>query len=316
MTPSLGSSVRLSLAALRREAWLAALGLLVTLARRAVPLPALGAGGALLLRAGISAARAAGSPAAALDGVLAMAASPRFLGIVGGLWLAGAVASGALRAAWVAGALPVLAGAMGGAPRGSAAFVEGFARGFVRVVPAAVLGLVLRVSGLLFGAALVGGTLLVASRLQGSEGAAALAGAGALALTLAVAVPLGLATASDALVVRAALTRERLAESLAGVARRMASRPGAFLLGALLFGAAAAAVAIAIQAAGGLATGFTGNAPASLLLGPELMIAAAAALGAAVVDLAWLGTLAALGAGRAAPTGPGSAGRRASAPAA
>jgi len=314
-TPSLGICVRLSLSALRREAWLSALGLLAAGARRAASLPAVAAAGALLLRAALAAALARGDPRAALDGAAAMAASPRFLGIVGGLWLAGAVAAGALRAAWIAGALPVLASSMAGAPRGSAGFVDGLPGGFLRVLPAAVLGLLLEASGLLFGAALLGGTLLLGPRaLSGGAGdAAALAAAGALALTLAVAVPIALFTAADALVVRAALAQEPLASSLAEVTRRIVARPGAFLLGALLFGAAAVAVSLAVQGAGGLATGFAAGAPAAALVGPQIMIGAAAALGAAVVELAWMGTLAALCCARnpAAASAPASAGPRA-----
>jgi len=319
MTPSLGSSVRLSLGALRREAWLAALGLLTAGARRVAPLPALAVGGALLLKAATAAVLGRGDPYAALYGAAAMASSPRFLGIVGGLWLAGVLAAGALRVAWLSGAVPVLAGAMAGDPRGTAGFVDGLAGTFLRVLPAALIGLVMEISGLVFGAALLGGTLLVGERALGGEagGAAALAAAGALALTLAVAVPLALSTAADALAVRAALTREPLAAALAEVTRRIVARPGAFLLGAILFGAAGVAVSVAVRAAGGVATGFAGGAPAAVLLGPQLMIGAAVALGSAVVDLAWLGTLAVLCSARDldAASGPASAGQRAFAPA-
>jgi hypothetical protein len=296
VVPNLSASVRLSLGALRREAWLAAAGLLVAGARTVASWPAIAVAWGLVLRAALAAARGSLSPGAALGGAAAMATSPRFLGIVGGLWLAGVAAAVALRAAWVAGALPVLGAAMAGAPRGSRGFAEGFAGGFPRVLPAALLGLVLDLSGGLFGATLVGGTLLLGRRAMG-EGlgaAVALAAAGALALTLSLAVPLALSTVADALVVRAALRREALSSALAGVTRRFLARPGGFLLGALAFGAAGLAGAAAVQTAGGIATGFAPGAPALVLVGPQVMLAAAAALVAAVVDLAWLGTLAVL----------------------
>lgn len=300
--PTLGSSLRLAAAAFRREAWLAPLGLLVTGARRVAGWPALWAAWVLVWRAAQSAAaHEPGSLLAPLEGALAMVASPRFLGIVGGIWLAGALVAGALRLAWIAGAVPTLGAAMAGQPRGTAGFADGVAEGFGRVLPAAVLGLVLELTGTIFSAALVLASALLLGN-QGSLGTAAvfgLAAATALALVLALAVPLALSTASDALVARAALLREPAAPALAAVLRRVLARPAVFLLGAMLFGAIGMGIQLAVAAFGGIATGFAADAPALLRLGPDLMIGALAALLAGVVDLVWLGTLAVLSSGEA-----------------
>lgn len=298
MTPTLGFSVRLASAAFRREAWLAALGLLITGARRAASWPAIWAGWGLVLRAALAAAaRQPLQLSAPFEAALAMATSSRFLGLVGGLWLAGAVLSGVVRVAWVSGALPVLGAAMAGEPQGSRGFVLGMTSGFVRVLPAAVMGFVLELSGALFAL-----TLLLSAAVLAGRGDSMLAGLGmsaavALALTLALAVPMALSTAADALVARSALVEERLGDTLAGVTRRFLARPGAFLLGALLFGALGVAVQVAVQATGGVAAGITSRAPSMASMGPQLMLGALSALLAGVVDLLWLGTLAVLSCG-------------------
>ncbi len=300
--PALGASVRLAAAAFRREAWLAPLGLVVAGARRITGWPALWAAWMLAWRAAASAAaREPGSLLAPLDGVLAMLTSPRFLAVVGGLWVAGALVAAALRLAWIAGAVPALGAAMAGQPRGTGGFVAGVAEGFGRVLPAAVLGLVLELTGTLFSASLVLASALLLGN-QGPLGTGAvfgLAAATALALALALAVPLALSTAADALVARAALVREAAAPALAAVVRRFLARPGTFLAGALLFGAIGIAVQLAVSGFGGIATGFARDAPAFLRLGPELMLGALGALLAAAVDLLWLGTLAVLSSGEA-----------------
>lgn len=304
MIPTLRSSVRLSAAAFRREAWLAALGLLVTGARRITGWPAIWAAWVLLWRAVQSAAaKDPGSLVAPLEGAIAMVTSPRFLGVVGGLWLGGALVAGALRLAWIAGAVPTLGAVMAGQPRGTAGFVEGVAEGFGRVLPAAVIGFVLELTGTLFAASLVLASALLLGN-QGTPGAAAvlgLAAATAFALVLALAVPLALSTASDALVARAALLREPAGIALAAVARRFLSRPASFLLGAMLFGAAGFAVQLAVRSFGGIATGFALEAPFLVRLGPELMIGVLAAFLAGVLDLVWLGTLAVLSSGESQP---------------
>jgi hypothetical protein len=302
VTPTLGSSLRLAATAFRRESWLAALGLLVTGARRGASWPAIWTGAALLWRAAEGAAAARpGVLVAPLQGALAMLGSGRFLGLVGGLWLAGAMVAGALRVAWIAGAVQTLGASMAGAPRGAAGFAAGVGEGFVRVLPAALLGFVLELTGMLFAWTMVLAAALLLGR-AGARGAAAALGLSAftaLALVLALLVPLALGTAADALVARAALVREGAASALAAVARRFASRPATFLLGALLFGALGVALQLAVGMVGSGATGFARGAPSLVLLGPELMVGALAAFLAGILDLLWLGTLAVLTAGEA-----------------
>jgi hypothetical protein len=292
VTPTLGSSVRAAFAAFRREAWLAALGLLVTGFRRAASWPAIWAAWGLIVRAAIAAA--AQRPlhlSAPLEGALAMATSSRFVGLVGGLWLAGAVTSGALRVAWCSGAVPVLGAAMAGAPRGARGFAGGVADGFVRVLPAAMVGFVLELSGALFALTLALAAALLAGRGETFAAAAGSSAAVAAALTLALAVPIALSTAADALVARSALLRERLTDTLAGVTRRFLSRPGSFVLGAVLFGLLGIAAQVSLQVVGAAATGFATHAPPLVALGPRLMLGTLSALLAGVVDLLWLGTL-------------------------
>jgi hypothetical protein len=300
--PSLRSAIRLSASAFRREAWLAALGLLVTGARRVTSWPALWTASLLVWRAAQSAAaRDPASPLAPLEGAFAVVGSARFLGVVGGLWLAGALVAGALRVAWISGAVPTLGAAMAGQPRGTAGFAEGVAQGFGRVLPAALLGLVLELTGAVFAAALAFASALLLANpgTPGPAGVAGLAAATALALVLALAVPLALSTASEALVTRAALLREPAAAALAAVARRFVGRPGSFLAGAMLFGVVGLMVQLAVRAFGAMSTGFAVDVPALLRLGPDLMIGVLAALLAGVLDLVWLGTLAVLSSGEA-----------------
>jgi hypothetical protein len=207
------------------------------------------------------------------------------------------VTSGALRVAWVAGALPVLGAAMAGQPRGAHGFADGVLDGFLRVLPAAVLGLVLELSGALFALALALAAVALAGRGVGLGAALGHSAAVAAALTLALAVPIALSTAADALVARSATMREPLAETLAGVTARFLSRPGAFLLGALVFGLVGVAAQVSVQVVRAIATGFAHETPALVALGPKLMLGALSALVAGVVDLVWLGTLAVLSCG-------------------
>jgi hypothetical protein len=176
-------------------------------------------------------------------------------------------------------------------------FAPGVAFGFPRVLAAAALGLVLELSAALFSVTLAGASLWVTLRVAGSGASPLLAAAVAAALTLAVAVPRIVAPLADAGVARAAVLGEGPGEAFAAAGARVLARPGTFVLAGLAFGAAALAVSAIVAAAGSALTGFAASASPLVLVGPELMIAAAGATLASGVDLAWLGTIAALSCG-------------------
>jgi len=292
--PTLGAALTLGLSAFRREAWLVAPGLAVALLRRALAWPALVVGWILVARgAALALSRRPLDPGAALEGAFATATSTRFLALVGGLWLAGLLCGALLRVVWLAGALPTLGAAASGAGR-TPRFAAGVAYGTPRVLGTAALGLVLDLGASLFAAALALASLHVTLHAAGGGGSAPLAAAVAAALTLAIGVPLALSVVADAAVARAALRAEGPGAAFAAAARRFLARPGTFVLGAMIFGGVAGIAPATVEAFGGVATGFARGAPALVLLGPNLMLAVAGAAVAAAVDLAWLGTLAAL----------------------
>ncbi|ACG73376.1 conserved hypothetical protein [Anaeromyxobacter sp. K] len=296
MPPTLGSALSLGVRALFREAWLVAPGLAVAGLRRALGWPALAFAWAILAEAAFQTARAAPlDPFAPVRGMAAVAGAPRALAIAGGLWLAGRVAGALLRVAWLAGALPALGAAMGGERGGPDRFAAGVAYRLPRVLATALLGLVAELSGGLFAAALALGTARLAGAGEGGgPRAAPLAAAAALALTLAVAVPVALSVAVDAAVARAALLDEPAGAAFAGAARRLLARPGTFVLAALAFGLAGALAPALVEGLGGALPGAVAAGPGLAVAGATVMLAVAAAGVSAAVDLAWLGTVAAL----------------------
>jgi hypothetical protein len=295
--PNLGTALGLAVHAVRREGWLLAVGLAVGGLRRVLTWPAFAVAWALLVEAAFRAAREQFlDPFGAWQDVVATATSPRLLALVGGLWLAGVLAGAALRIAWLAGAIPALGGALAGLDGGTDRFAAGVAYGFPRVLATAVLGLVLEVAGALGSVGLAGSALVLAVWTAGGVPPALAAAAVALALTLALLVPVALSAAVDAAVARAALLGEGPGAALAGAARRFLLRPGAFLLGAVVAGVAAAFAPASVEASGGVLGGAPG-VPAIVLLGPQLVLAVLAGLIAAAVDLAWLATVAVLACG-------------------
>jgi hypothetical protein len=295
MPPAFGPAFGLALRALGREAWLLAAGVAVAALRRALTWPAFTVLWALVARAAVAGAHASPlDPLAGAEGALAAVTSTRVLGLVGGLWLAGAALGAALRVAWLAGAFPVLGAAMAGAEGGTRRFEAGVAYGFPRVLGASVLAVALEAGGALFGLTLALAAALVTVHGAGAASSPLLAGAVALALVLALLVPTALSAAADAGVARAALRGEAAPGAFAAATRRFLARPGTFVLAALGFGLAGALGPGTVEALGDAVTGFAHGAAPVLLLGPGIMLALLAAVVSAVIDLAWLGTIAAL----------------------
>jgi hypothetical protein len=292
--PSLPAALGLGLRALLREPWLVPVGAVVAGVRRAAVWPALAVLWIVLSRAALGAlAERPLDPAAPFEAAMAALRAPRLVALVAGLWLAGALLAAALRVAWLAGALPTLGGAMAGAA-GTPRFARGVAFGFPAVLATAALALAAETAAALFSATLVLAALRVTAHAAGAGGGAALAAAVALAGAVAAAVPVAVGAVSDAAVARAALRLEGPGRAFAASTRRFLARPGTFVLAALALGLAAAAGPAAVEAAGGVATAFAGDAPPLVLLGPNLMLAAGALAVAAALDLLWLATVSAL----------------------
>ncbi len=296
--PSLGAAIGLGFRALARESWLLAVGVIAAIARRAATWPAWVVAAAILLRgAGGAFADRPLDAAAPLRGALAVAATPRFVALVIGLWLAGTFIGAALRVAYLAGALPTLGGALA-CDAGGRRFARGVAYGFPRVLAAGLLALALDVTGGLFGWTLALAALQVTVHTAGTGASPVLAAAVAVALTLALLVPLALSAFADAAVARAAVRGEGPGRAFATAAERFRARPGTFVLAAMGFAAASALVPSAVQTIGGGLTGFAQAASRPLLLaGPDLMLAFLAVAVGAALDLWWLGTIAALSCG-------------------
>jgi hypothetical protein len=298
--PSLLAALGLGLRAVAGEGWLVPVGALVAAARRAALWPAWAVLAALLARAALLAFAARPLDAdAPIEGALAALSSPRIAALLAGLWLAGTLLGAALRVAWLAGALPTLAGAMAGAP--GPRFATGVASAFPRVLAAAALGVVLDLAGGLFGWTLALASLRVSAHAAGQGGGALLAAAVALALALALGVPLALGALADAAVARAALRSEGPGEAFAAGTLRLLARPGSFVLAAAGFGFLAVVGPASVEALAGTAAGFARGADPIVLLGPNLVVAAVALLVAAAVDLWRLGTFAALACGGDGP---------------
>ena len=182
----ISTAFSLGLRALVREAWLAAVGLLVALARRALGLAATGVALLLLARGAAAGLRAAPLDGRApLEGMLFVATQPRFLFLVLGTWAVARLLGVALRLAWVAGALPTLAAALQPVPDGAPRFAAGVAYGLPRLLPVAALGFLMEVGGGGFALALVLGAVRISGVAAGAR-TPALAAPVALALTLAV----------------------------------------------------------------------------------------------------------------------------------
>ncbi len=284
--------------AMVRSAWLIAPGLLVAFLRTALwwPAPLFAIG---LVRAGIVSRLGAGvtAPGPVLSGALQALTAPRSLFILAGLWLAGLLASAALRVAWLAGALPTLGDGLARVPAPQPRFADGLAFGFAPLLGTALLGFVLELASHLYAATIYLAAILVWLGHAGGPRAVLPALLGAAALTSAVAAPMAAALAADAALARTALAGDGPGRALAEGARRVLLRPGAFLLAGLALGVASLVVLGSAQAMQAAALGFARGAPVILVLGPRLMASALGAALASLLELWRLGTVAALACG-------------------
>lgn len=288
--PPLRAAVAAGIRASAHEAWLLPVGAVIALVRTLATVPALVVAVAVVVNAaGRAASLHPASPLAPFAGAAVVLASPRFLALVAGLWLAGTLLSGVLRVLFLAGALPTL-GARVAAVDATRRFAPGIAWGLPRQVATWLLTSAAELAA--------GGYLLVsmnaAARLVATQrdgGAMVLAASAAAALAIGLALLLATRVLGDAAAARTAILGEGPAEAWAGAVRRFLARPGAFMLGGMAVGLAGAAAWGALQPLVGIVAAVRERVAGPIAVGPELMLALLAALAAAAVDLAWLATI-------------------------
>jgi hypothetical protein len=294
MEATLGEAVRLGLSGLGRERWLVAVGLLTTLLRRALGLPAMLVALLLLLRGAWRAHQLAPwSVEAPGLGAAFVAIQPRVLALVVGLSACAALLGWLLRIAFLAGALPTLGGAMGARGPRQPRFAAGLAWGFAHLLPTAALGLALEWTGQLF----VAGALLGALRISGAavrSGRVGLAAAVAAMLVLTLLVSMLTSAIADAAMVRTAVRGDGPVEALVQAATRVVARPAAYLLAMFGFALLSLVATLVVQSVAGVAGGLASAGPGLVALGPGLMLAALALTLAAALELWWLASLTAL----------------------
>jgi hypothetical protein len=295
MAATLGQAMRLGASGLGRERWLVAVGLLTTLLRRGLGVPVTAVALFLVLRGAWQAQRMAPfSGVAPLLGAAGVALQPGVVALVVGWSASAALLGWLLRLAFVAGALPTLAGAMGSAGR-QPRFATGVAWGLPRLLPTAVLGLALEWTGHLVLAGVALAALRISEVAAGS-GRVFLAAAVAATLVLALLASLLASAVADASLVRTAVRGDGPVEAVLQASSRVLARPAAYLLALLSFGVLSLVAGAAIQAVGGLAAGFPTAASGLVTLGPGLMLSALATTVAAALELWWLASLTVLAA--------------------
>ncbi len=291
MASTLGEALRLGWTGLARQRWLVAVGLLTTLLRRALGIPAAAVALLLLARGAWQAHQLAPySGEAPALGAAWTVAQPRVVGLVVALSACAALLGWLLRLLLLAGALPTLAGAMADGDDRAPRFAAGVAWGLPRLLPTAALALALEWTGQLFLAGVAWAAVQVTAAAAGS-GRVGLAAAVAAALVVALLVALLTSAVADAALVRTAVRGDGPVEAILQAASRVLARPSVYLLAMLLFGALSLAAGAVIQSFGGLATGFAAGAPALVTLGPALMLAALVTTASAGLELWWLGSL-------------------------
>jgi len=279
------------------EAWVAGLGMAVTLARGLLALPAMTFLAAVSWLTLIGAVRRGGGAGEVVLALAHIGGSTRARSILLGLWLAGLLLWGALRVAWVAGALPLLAWRLSSGRGEPPTFVAGVAWRFQRVLPVAVASLLIGLGGQLMLLAAVLATVAIGAPAQGSGSPGVLAFVTAGALTAAVVLATSLSVLGDVAVARAAMAGEGPGRALTGAARSFLGRPAAFLVAVLAVWLATSLAVGSVQGFLGVLAGSLRGGPRALLVVPELALAVVAALVASAAEMWRLAAVGALALG-------------------
>lgn len=296
-SPPLGASISMGLRAAVGEGWLLPVAWLVAVARFFSTVPAVAVGAALALKgAGLASHLRPLSLAAPLEGAAEVMGSARYLAIVGGLWGVGTFLAVALRALFLAGALPTLGARLAGVDA-TRRFAPGVVGGFPRQMGTLLLSALLELSAAGYLVALA----VAAGQLAGAPGRTLppflLAAVGGVAFTTGIAGLLASRVLGDLAAARAAVLGEGPASAFAGAVRRFLERPGGLLLAGLSVAIAATVAGAIVQPASGLLASVAERADGLVVVGPQLMLALVSAMAAAALDVGWLSTAAVLACG-------------------
>jgi hypothetical protein len=280
-----GQALGAGFRAVTGEAWVAGLGMAVTLARGLLALPAMAFLSALSWLTVVGAvSRGGGLDEVALS-LARIGGSTRARSILVGLGLAGLLLWGALRVAWVSGAMPLLAWRLAGRRGEPPTFASGAAWRFHRVLPVAVAALLLGLAGQSVLLATVVGAVAIAGPAQISSSPGVVAFVTAGALTAAIVIATSLSVMGDVAVARAGMAGEGPGLALARAARSFLERPAAFLIGVLAVWLATTLAVGSVQGFLGALAGTLRGGPRALLVFPELALAAVAALLASAAEM-------------------------------
>ncbi len=295
--PTTGRALGAAMRAVASEAWLSVVGMAVLLGRALLVLPAYAFFSALSALVVAGAVRRGGGLPEVLLSVAGIWGSPRARSIAVGLWLAGMLLWWALRVAWISGALPVLAARMAGSTVPQ--FSEGFAWRFARVLPAALVSLVLEVAGIAMVASAGVGAWALAGPAVRTGSATAFAFVAASGLASAVFVGALLHVLGDVTVARAAMAGEGPVDALVGAGGAVLRRPWALLVALLAVALATVLGTAAVQLGVGAFPGALRAARVAVLV-PEMLLATLSAIVAAGAELWLLAAVGAIALGRQA----------------
>ncbi len=289
--PTAGTALAASLRAVREESWIGVAGMAVALLRGVLALPATAFVAAVTWLAVRQAVQGGARPAGVLAAVAGVWASPRARSIALGLWLAAVLVWGALRVAWVAGAMPAVAWRLSGRSGPRPAFSSGAAWRFSRVLPVAAVALLLDLAGRVLVLLAFASAFVVGMRVQAGGGSASAAFVAAFALTTAAFLGACLSVAGDAAVARAALGGEGPLQAIGGALLAVGRRPAAFLAAILAVAIGFALATGAVQAFLGVMASAASRGPRSLALFPQAIFGVATAYLAALAEAWRLGAL-------------------------
>jgi hypothetical protein len=273
----------------------------VALSRGLLALPATAFAAAMSWIAVRAALSGGSNPADALLASLEIWTSPGTRSIGLGLWLAGLLLWGALRAAWIAGALSALGRDLSGQKETGPAFAVGVAYRFDRVAASAVVALLLDMGGQAMAFASAGAALALLPLARGTAAPGAMSAVAATALAASLFLAASLSVLGDAAVARAAMAGESPGRALARALAAFVRRPSAFVAASLGVSLATVLTVGSLESLFGILANAAAGAPRALLFAPQVLLGGLSAFLAAGAELWRLSAIGALALGGDGP---------------